>query len=117
MNRRRSQVRTCNEPGCPEVAVRRGRCLEHARAADRKAQRKRIDETGTGTERGYNSRWDRLSRRMIRRQPWCTWCGETEDLTADHIVPLSRGGASSPANVQVLCRACNTRRRHQDERS
>ncbi|RDI53978.1 HNH endonuclease [Nocardia mexicana] len=37
----------------------------------------------------------------------CADCGATHYLEFDHIIPLSRGGATSPANLQILCRACN----------
>jgi stress response protein SCP2 len=37
----------------------------------------------------------------------CVDCGATHHLEFDHVIPLSRGGATSPANLQILCRACN----------
>jgi len=37
----------------------------------------------------------------------CAYCGSTEDLTIDHIVPLSRGGAHSFDNLTVACGTCN----------
>jgi len=37
----------------------------------------------------------------------CAYCGSTEDLTIDHIVPLARGGAHSPNNLTVACLGCN----------
>jgi hypothetical protein len=42
----------------------------------------------------------------------CQECGDTYDLTIDHkIVPWSEGGSSTdPANLQVLCRSCNSRK-------
>lgn len=116
MSPRINASRPCGVHLCPEAAVRRGKCLEHARAADRKASQGRIRNTGTGTERGYDSKWARLSKREIKKQPWCSWCETTWDLTADHIVPLSRGGASSPDNVRVLCRSCNLKAAAQDKR-
>jgi len=33
----------------------------------------------------------------------CAYCGATEDLHFDHIIPYSRGGNSSRENIQVLC--------------
>ena len=38
----------------------------------------------------------------------CVYCGSTEDLTLDHIVPLSKGGAHSPDNLCIACRSCNS---------
>jgi 5-methylcytosine-specific restriction endonuclease McrA len=37
----------------------------------------------------------------------CLRCGSSGDLTVDHIVPLSLGGANTIENVQPLCSACN----------
>jgi len=41
----------------------------------------------------------------------CVTCKSTVHLEIDHIVPISRGGNSEKANLQVLCRACNRKKR------
>jgi HNH endonuclease len=33
----------------------------------------------------------------------CRRCGSTEDLHFDHVIPWSRGGANTIANIQLLC--------------
>ena len=38
----------------------------------------------------------------------CSFCGSTEDLTVDHIIPVSRGGTNDLENLQPLCRSCNS---------
>jgi hypothetical protein len=42
-----------------------------------------------------------------RDQGRCVQCGASDYLEYDHIIPFSRGGASSTNNVQLLCRRCN----------
>lgn len=37
----------------------------------------------------------------------CVNCGATDNIHADHIVPIARGGQHSEENLQPLCRDCN----------
>ncbi len=37
----------------------------------------------------------------------CVSCSTSDDLTFDHIVPLSAGGFNLRCNLQLLCRSCN----------
>lgn len=45
-----------------------------------------------------------------RDQGKCIQCGATDYLEFDHIIPFSKGGASSVNNVQLLCRRCNLKK-------
>ena len=40
----------------------------------------------------------------------CADCGATAELQIDHIVPVVMGGATSGANLQILCGPCNRKK-------
>lgn len=54
----------------------------------------------------YRGPWPAISRAARRAQPWCTDCATPLDLTTDHVTPRSLEGG-----VDVVCRACNAKRR------
>ncbi|MBP7152396.1 MAG: HNH endonuclease [Spirochaetes bacterium] len=37
----------------------------------------------------------------------CARCGSKENLEFDHIIPFSKGGATTYRNIQLLCKKCN----------
>lgn len=45
-----------------------------------------------------------------RDQGRCVECSSQSYLEYDHIIPFSRGGASTVDNVQILCRGCNSKK-------
>jgi 5-methylcytosine-specific restriction endonuclease McrA len=60
----------------------------------------------------YDQEWRKISRATIAAEPWCHWpgCDRTDDLTCDHIVPVSRGGTDDLHNLTVLCRSHNSQK-------
>lgn len=70
----------------------------------------------TGDERKLSIRsFDKRDARAAyeRQGGICPLCGEhfaIEEMHADHIVPWSKGGKTTPDNCQMLCRDCNLRK-------
>ncbi len=64
-------------------------------------------------------RRERAKTREAKKSRWwqqktasglCHYCGRKypfKQLTMDHVVPLARGGTTSPGNVVPCCRNCN----------
>jgi len=44
---------------------------------------------------------------FLRDRFECQYCGDTEDLTFDHLVPRARGGQTEWENVLAACSTCN----------
>lgn len=61
--------------------------------------------------------------RELRQSNWwknkkqnavCAYCLkkiDPEDVTMDHIVPVSQGGKSIKSNINVSCKSCNTKKK------
>ena len=68
-------------------------------------------------------RRERAKARELRKSSWwrneldqgrCHYCGQAippKQLTMDHVVPLSRGGTSTKANLVTTCKDCNNRKK------
>ena len=39
---------------------------------------------------------------------YCVYCGSTDNLTIDHIIPINKGGTQNPKNLIRACRSCNS---------
>lgn len=69
-------------------------------------KKKQKDKEYAFRRRGYNAgRVDWEAVNAIERI--CIMCMAIEDLTIDHIMPLSKGGSNHIKNLQILCRKCN----------
>jgi hypothetical protein len=40
----------------------------------------------------------------------CVRCGMKQQLHFDHMIPVSKGGANSEENIQLLCQTCNLKK-------
>jgi 5-methylcytosine-specific restriction endonuclease McrA len=77
---------------------------EYARIRVEKRRARKEQANGTFTL----EEWEALK---MRYNYTCLCCGRREPeirLTADHIVPLSKGGDNNIDNIQPLCRPCNS---------
>jgi len=65
----------------------------------------------SASARGYDNAWNKLSKQARRLQPFCTLCGATDNLTADHLPEAWRRKAAGKrirlCDVRVLCGPCN----------
>ena len=48
--------------------------------------------------------WEEIK---LRYKHKCAYCGAKEDLTMDHVTPISKGGSHSADNVVPACKTCN----------
>ena len=44
----------------------------------------------------------------------CAYCGSTEDITQDHIIPVKKGGGYTVNNIIPACRTCNCSKQDTD---
>lgn len=47
---------------------------------------------------------------MERDRETCRYCGTTDNITVDHVVPRCQGGTDHEANLVACCRSCNSRK-------
>jgi len=57
----------------------------------------------------FANNYDQLMLSLIHRDGYkCAVCGAIEDLSIDHIIPLSKGGSDEIDNLRILCRTHNS---------
>lgn len=78
-----------------------------------------LDEKNTDPARIKKER--EKARKLKKSQWWlnllqkgeCHYCGlkfKASQLTMDHVVPLARGGTSTPGNLVPSCKNCNSQK-------
>lgn len=67
-------------------------------------QRRRARKQGSDGEYS-EAEWKALVKQQGGR---CLACGKKTELTADHVIPLVKGGSNDISNIQGLCRSCNS---------
>jgi 5-methylcytosine-specific restriction protein A len=105
--------RGCAYQGCSKRAVAGSTfCEEHKKQIDKQYNK----HERTVEMKKYGRAWKRIRDRYIREHPLCERCLEEGRVTiaeeVHHILPLSRGGTSSPDNLMSLCRSCHNKIHH-----
>lgn len=101
--------------------IRENRQKENARK--RKWAKQNPEKVIAARKRGHYRRdmLERFTEKEFTAEEWkqcldsyggrCLWCGTTERITIDHVVPLSKGGSNRLENLQPLCVSCNSKKR------
>lgn len=81
------------------------RCKVCDNAYKRQSQRVRSARKRSNGGSFTTAQWKQLCDLCDNR---CLACGRGDvNLTADHVIPVSKGGSSNIGNIQPLCRQCN----------
>jgi 5-methylcytosine-specific restriction endonuclease McrA len=66
-------------------------------------------------QRTYDNAWSHgLERQLRELQPTCVVCHATDNLSTDHVRPLSKGYGLQPGNAVRLCMSCNSQKHAKD---
>lgn len=81
---------------------------ERKRQLKRQIRKELIEEGVIGKSSKRESIPQDLQDRVWNRDKGqCVKCGSNENLEFDHVIPFSKGGATSYRNLQLLCQKCN----------
>lgn len=100
MTRRVRAGAVCSVCGCPEDATNEGRCPTH--------QRKRPKRTTVSVSGWEEQR--RAKRVIARDHGQCYVCELLGADQADHVVPLSQGGADDESNMRAIHSSCHAKK-------
>ena len=105
----------CAEQGCPEL-------VDPGEKYCQKHKALHPDPVRSGSSRGYNRDWQRISKQYLASHPLCVKCMErgkyTKATVVDHITP-HRGNKKlfwDPENWQALCKPCHDRKTGEEDR-
>lgn len=76
------------------------------RNAERVKEAEREKTYSRRTKAPYSPELAALMTSMVEEP--CTYCGAVEEITVDHVVPLSRGGKHEADNLAPACSSCNS---------
>jgi len=62
------------------------------------------------TTRAQDAEYARVRAEVLAGDPPCHWCGAPDADTADHLIPVARGGSHARSNMVAACATCNSSR-------
>ena len=114
-------IEQCDRVGQSLSNLRKHKIVEPEDLADQRAKIKEY--------RRINKHWQNKERlrprieacthtgkRSVRKKVFekygksCLACGATENITIDHVIPVSKGGVNDISNYQPLCKSCNSKK-------
>ncbi len=114
-------IEECDRVGQSLSNLRKHKIVEPEDLADQRAKIKEY--------RRINKHWQNKERlrprieacahtgkRSVRKKVFekygksCLACGATENITIDHVIPVSKGGINDISNYQPLCKSCNSKK-------
>ncbi|MCU7916559.1 MAG: HNH endonuclease [Candidatus Thiodiazotropha sp. (ex Gloverina cf. vestifex)] len=102
----------CPHPGC-NALTKGGRCQKHKVESNWQDDKRR----GTRQQRGYGAEWQRIRKRILKRDGYlCQVCRMRDATQVDHIVPKVKGGTDDPANLRAICKPCHATKTQRDSR-
>ncbi|MFD6469381.1 HNH endonuclease [Streptomyces goshikiensis] len=92
---------------CKRLYPLGSRCEACASAGARRREQKRKHTRPSAWARGYDSSYAKGRAAILADRPLCSLCNARPATTADHVIPLSRGGTNDISNLRPACAPCN----------
>lgn len=101
-------VKAMADAGCSATQIA-AVVAAHEAETERKVTEKRAADKVLRDKRPPEREWRRLVSIVCERDSYtCTYCGTLEGpFTADHVIPIARGGSNELDNLACSCRPCN----------
>lgn len=101
-----------------EDALEKRRQSYHRRRSQKHFKKLRIEQEQRRRDRIDSSasdltekEWNRI---LLLFDGKCAYCGSSENITRDHIVPVSKGGGYTRTNIVPCCGSCNSKKHNRD---
>ena len=102
-----SPLKPCAFPSCTALIIPRDQyCTEHKAKVNKNYELNRE----TAVQRGYNTRWKKIRKMVLLRDPICKDCNRNPSTNADHIIAVKNDGSNNLNNLKGLCQSCHSKK-------